>query len=416
VRPYGWPTALGVARGLVFMAVATVSGIQGCSPDFGRSEGAGQRFDKAGVSAPLPPWLLAAIPKGQREHPEQATKIQIGSHAVEDKDLSCLKQFPKMETVILTGQKLTEGSLPYLCQVARLKRLRITFPLTRKGWGDLKAMRSLEDLDITGVKLGTEDIDALTQLRDLRCLSLSADLAPDGTIGRLSVMSSLRELTLVHASSSDNGLQELRKLARLDALHLHFLHDTGDPLLAQLEGLRNLVTVGLADTKVTDDGIAYLASLPNLAVVDLRNTAVTDAALQHLASCPRIQVLHLENTKITGAGIRYLANMQELEMLYLDRTGVNNEGLRYLPGLKRLRTLSIRRCLGINETGLQWLKGMESLEYLGITSRIHAGAAPDGGPRFVQLMDPVRVKDVLSGLKNLHIADLDEQGLFDLMP
>ena len=52
--------------------------------------------------------------------------------------------------------------------------------------------------------------------------------------------------------------------------------------MAHFNGLKNLSELDLANTRVTDVGLAHLKGLTSLSVLDLSNTRVTDARLAHI--------------------------------------------------------------------------------------------------------------------------------------
>jgi len=415
-----WHKETGMSVSWPWMVVGLVVGLMvvahGCSGDSTRIRSSPQAGATTAPQGPLPVWLKGAIRKDQREHPDRVTEVYIKNDAVEDKDLVDLRRLPSLETVILKGRKLTENSLAYVRQVRGLKTLRILFPLTATGWRYLESMESLKTLDIGGIRLSEGDVDALIRLRGIESLAFSADWAPEGTLARLRAMGSLRELKVLHAPEQEGALRSLRGLSQVHRLHVYLYYTAEDRHLACLEGLGNLVTLDLHNTRITDKGLMSLGSLMGLTTLNLNDTAITDGGMEALAGWVKLQELYLERTRITGKGMKSLSNMRELVRLRLDSTQIDNDGLRYLQDLKRLRVLSLRKCPRISDEGMLWLTGLESLRGLEITSRIQAGEEAHEGPKFVRVLNPTRVKETLRGLKNLEIADFDEQALFDMFP
>jgi hypothetical protein len=56
----------------------------------------------------------------------------------------------------------------------------------------------------------------------------------------------------------------------------------------------------LANTRITDAGLAQLARLSQLELLDLRDTRITDAGVRHLKGLAALRALRLEGTKATG--------------------------------------------------------------------------------------------------------------------
>jgi len=64
--------------------------------------------------------------------------------------------------------------------------------------------------------------------------------------------------------------------------------------------------VGLADTQVSDAGLAHLKGLTALEVLHLFGTQVSDAGLEHLKGLTALKQLTLHGTQVSDAGIEEL--------------------------------------------------------------------------------------------------------------
>lgn len=126
--------------------------------------------------------------------------------------------------------------------------------------------------------------------------------------------------------------ETVKALTDAGALALNI--DRQSPLLS--------VNFKLAGPQVTDEKLASLAqAAPNVAWLDLANTKVTDAGLAALDGLPNVTVLHLERTGVTDAAIDHVAKLQHLEYLNLYGTGVSDAGLAKLEGSKSLKKLYV---------------------------------------------------------------------------
>ena len=97
----------------------------------------------------------------------------------------------------------------------------------------------------------------------------------------------------------------------------------GDRELAALAPLgRNVTSLDLAGTAVTDAGLAAVAAMPNLRALHLKRTAVTDAGLARLSHLARLESLDLYGTAVTDAGLTALRPLPNLARLYVWRTKV----------------------------------------------------------------------------------------------
>lgn len=114
------------------------------------------------------------------------------------------------------------------------------------------------------------------------------------------------------------------------------------------------VSLYLAGDKVDDEKVALLRSVSNIKWLNLANTAVTDAGLAPLQNL-KLEKLHLEKTGIGDKGLAHLKNQTELVYLNLYGTNVTNEGLRQLAGLSKLKKLYLWQSK-VDEDGMAWLK------------------------------------------------------------
>jgi hypothetical protein len=67
-----------------------------------------------------------------------------------------------------------------------------------------------------------------------------------------------------------------------------------------------LTRLRLANTQVTDAGLAALTSLKYLTYLNLVDTDVTDAGLRAIESLPRLTALYLAGTQVTAGGVERL--------------------------------------------------------------------------------------------------------------
>lgn len=119
--------------------------------------------------------------------------------------------------------------------------------------------------------------------------------------------------------AQDNNLVRVdMKLAREAA---------GDAQLALLDPIAGQVTwLGLANTAVTDAGLANVARLPKLTALHLENTKVGDAGLANLTGLTNLEYLNLYGTQVGDAGVQQLAGLKNLKKLYLWQTKATKDG------------------------------------------------------------------------------------------
>lgn len=154
--------------------------------------------------------------------------------------------------------------------------------------------------------------------------SSEAEAAPDPA-----VVEKIEELggKIMRVAQNEPGLDISFHLGRdQDGLRQHDEPKTGDSEPAAL-----------------DDELAVIAGLRDVLSLHLGGTDVTDAGLAHLSGLTSLKRLHLEGTKVSDAGLAHLAKLANLTYLNLYQTGVTDEGLAHLEGLKSLKNVYLWR-------------------------------------------------------------------------
>ncbi len=106
------------------------------------------------------------------------------------------------------------------------------------------------------------------------------------------------------------------------------ISDAQVPLLAPLA--EQVYWLNLANTKVTDSGLAPIAQLKNLRRLHLEKTQVTDAGLTNIKGLTNLDYLNLYGTNVTDAGIAQLAGLKNLKELYVWQSKVTDAGAQSL--------------------------------------------------------------------------------------
>lgn len=100
-----------------------------------------------------------------------------------------------------------------------------------------------------------------------------------------------------------------------------------DAQLAKLEPVMDLiVSLDLASSKVSDEGVKLLAEAKSLRMLRLSESGVTDASLDLLAGLPELESLNLYGTAVSNEGVMSLAGLPNLKHLYLWQTQVDEAG------------------------------------------------------------------------------------------
>lgn len=192
----------------------------------------------------------------------------------------------------------------------------------------------------------------------------------------------------------EGGPEWLRALLGDDAMHAFdrltgiSLYDGGNPhdksykrneslnddWLANVVDLPDLTSLDLANTSVKGPGLKLVASLKNLETLNLTLTPVTDQYLEPLKVLTKLKILGLASAQCTGDGYRFFDDLKQLENANFHFTPVNDaglEGISHVPSLIRLEIVHTH----FTNAGTPVLAKLVNLERLQIGSREATGAA-----------------------------------------
>ena len=162
----------------------------------------------------------------------------------------------------------------------------------------------------------------------------------DATLRQINLLKP-KQLTLANTPITETGLARLGKMSALKVLCLvdSAVTDAG---IIRLKGLTHLefLTLG-GNAEVTDAGLAQLSGFAHLKVLGLSGTQVTDTGLGYLNALVHLELLDLEGTHVTDGGLANLRGLPSLETLSLSDTQVTDAGLAHLTGLKKLNELRV---------------------------------------------------------------------------
>jgi len=125
-----------------------------------------------------------------------------------------------------------------------------------------------------------------------------------------------------------------------------------------------LETLGIANTKITEKGIAKLSSLPNLIDLQIGGPLLDDKTLSVVSKLEKLHSINLRDTeKVTAAGVTKLAAIPGLESLTLRNLKVGPELIGAVSEIKQLRQLYVdenkfpeRAFQSLKQSGLNELK------------------------------------------------------------
>lgn len=97
---------------------------------------------------------------------------------------------------------------------------------------------------------------------------------------------------------------------------------------------KNVVTLDLGRTRITNEALKAVANMPRLVKLDLRQTNITDEGISHLAGLEHLRSLNLFSTGVTDSIVETVAGLKKLETVYLWQTKLSAAGVKRLRDLR----------------------------------------------------------------------------------
>ncbi|XP_028290187.1 uncharacterized protein LOC114454149 [Gouania willdenowi] len=275
----------------------------------------------------------------------------VNSPLITDSGLSILSSLVKLQYLNLAScSKLTDSCLQHitglksLCLLS-LDQTKVTdtgMVLYLQSAPSCLTQLSLNQTSVTEATLAVIP----SCVPQLRLLSIKQTKVRDVTA--MAEMRNLQTLKLDGTSVSEDSLEHLGSHPTLTFLSLGGIPSLdGNRVLQLISGLKLTHLILPERHSVTDTGMSFISKLSLLSELDLTDyTQVTDQGVSQLSTMKRLQKLSLSNTQVSDAGLVSLRGLHELQELCLDRTAVTSQGVSdlivCLPHLQVLGLASTR--------------------------------------------------------------------------
>jgi hypothetical protein len=176
-------------------------------------------------------------------------------------------------------------------------------------------------------------------LRNPAATTLHLD-GPRVTDQDLLLLTDNRQITSILIENSDitdKGLSPLSSMPNL--IQLRIRSPLTDLAITSIINMKSLQFLNLPQADFTDEGIQSLSDHPNIQLLRIGGRRLSNKSLEFIATMSSLSFLHLINVPIDDQGLAAFYDTQNLQSLYLDDTDVTDAGLVKL--LERLPNLHL---------------------------------------------------------------------------
>lgn len=205
-------------------------------------------------------------------------------------------------------------------------------------------------------------------LSSLEELSLDSCLVGDTAMAHLAdhdVVPNLTSLDLADTNLTDLGMAKIAKFKKLTRLSLFYCNISNGGL-RHLSKLLELQVLNLDSRDISDDGLAHLQKLTNLKSLDVFSGRITDAGCVHIAKIKSLESLELCGGGIGDLSCSLLASLDNLQCLNLSQNErITNRGAAALATLMNLKALNLSNTR-VNAAALRYFAGLLKLQSLAL--------------------------------------------------
>jgi hypothetical protein len=310
------------------------------------------------------------------EHLTRLSKLRsLKAGALGLTDAACISigKLIHLEELALDGNEITGAGLKSLTSLKHLRRLVLNFNnISEDDLVVLKEFSELEELHLSTLgTAGDKMLEHCSKLPKLQLLHLPYEGGniTDAGIQYLVNLKQLRNLKLANSRVTNNGLAELSKLTNLETLFFYNLRSVKPGSLSFMSKLDNLKDIEILDVPLSPSDIDQITSRPKLQRLVLWNVfSDRDSRIARLGRQPHLVVLRT-NAPLTHEAVEDLQHAENLQSISDGLTNLDNKDIAMLSKLPKLDTLYLDSPL-ITADALQTFAKMKSLRTLMVTQRI----------------------------------------------
>ena len=188
-------------------------------------------------------------------------------------------------------------------------------------------------------------------------VNLRGSWVTDTDLRRIAEYRELATLDLSLTRITDEGMAELKNLRNVTDLNLYFAEYVTDQGVAAIKDWKKLKRLNLHGTKSSDTALEHIAGITSLESLDVGSTLMTDVGLERLTTLTNLKELTMGGNELGDAGLQALRQLSTLT--YLDLSGrqgtdknvwtivMSTAGLDAVLSLHNLRELRIG-CYAMN--------------------------------------------------------------------
>ncbi|MDH5656638.1 MAG: hypothetical protein OEZ34_12065 [Spirochaetia bacterium] len=250
------------------------------------------------------------------EYPSLSTLV-VKSTRVDSGGVNTIANHPGISFLSLERSSVNNGSAHALSRMPALHMLDLSYTAINDQALNIMKNKNFSYLNLTGTRISNKSPAIIVQnFQEIKRLDMMNTEISDDSIAML-----------IGRKDEKDFVQEIAKNPKI-ATAFFSKHKKRHRL--ENRGLKKLIDLNLAGTKITDRGLAILSLMRGLQLLDLSVTSITPDGFKFLYRLKNIEVLSLSGTSFSDSEIAILMKLKDLKILSIENTAVSDRGLRRL--------------------------------------------------------------------------------------
>jgi len=278
---------------------------------------------------------LTGIDLNDRQSPHDKTYKR--NENITDEWLAVLKFTPELTALDIANTGIKGPGLKEVGKLKNLETLNLTLTaITDEFLEPLQNLTKLRSLSLASAQCNGEGFRFFDKLKQLENANFHFTPVNDAGLAGISHVPSLIRLEIVHTHFTDAGTPALAKLVNMERLQIGSREATGAALVP-LRAMTKLRELDLHDGQATVEGLKNVAGLPSITVLRVYGP-IKDEGAEIIAGMKNLETLIVPSTGITDAGLKHFATLSHLKKLEIKGCKVTAEGVaelvKAMPGLE----------------------------------------------------------------------------------
>lgn len=214
------------------------------------------------------------------------------------------------------------------------------------------------------LNLSEKGIKQIARLRKLEVVNFTGSTFKDSWLKHLEKLP-LKHLNLTATDITNNGLESVARMKKLQELILEELPSMNDESIRILKPLQKLKKLHLKGAKITARGIKELAAFPLLSDLHISDVDANDDFLSSLSDLEGLKELTLKQSTLSLAGCSKLAKMKTLSKLFLDGCNIDDSHAAALSQIPNVFQIALSSN-PLSDKGLAEFEKCKSLAFINV--------------------------------------------------